>query len=251
MTHDWLSILTIKSKRPAALGLFFFGKMADKKLSASRKSKYRAVHRERHRHAVFITEYTRIKHKAIYEEANKLYEQLSKQYPTKTKLVTCPEFKILEKSLQEDHTPTAPADISSEQTQKDHTPTAPADISSMRLNIPLMNASDVQETQDTLVFGDIYPSLMTEISPELLEQVMNEIHESDDVNIQLMDSSQIQDTSMTKEINITGDEIINELEVGDSDFFNHYDDDINDILNTEINNSLKELSPLEQELLSH
>ena len=242
-----------------------------------RKSEYRAIHRERHRHAVFITEYTRRKCISIYEEANKLYEQLSKQYPTKTKLTTCPEFKIWEKSLQKDRTPTAPADISSEQ--------------SIQLNIPLMNANDVQETQDSLMFADVYPSLMEEINHEVLEQVMNEIRESDDVNIQVMDSTQMQDTpvihdmqssmtkeiresddvniqvmdstqmqdtpvihdmqpSMTKEINIAVDEIIKEIERFDDNIFT-YDQDINDMVNIEISNMVNELTPLERELLKY
>ena len=218
--------------------------MADKHLMLRRKSEYRAIHRVRHRQAVFITEYTRRKCISIYEEANKFYEQLSKRYPTKTKLTTCLEFKIWEKSLQKDRTPTAPADISSEQT--------------IRLNIPLMDANDIQETQDSLVFGDVYPSLMKEINHEVLEQVMNEIRESDDVNIQPMDSSQMQDTpvihdiqsSTTKEINITVDEIINEIERCDDNIFT-YDQDINDMVNIEIHNMVNELTPLEKELLNY
>ena len=201
-----------------------------------RKAQYRAIHRERYRQAVFIAEYTRRKCISIYEEANKLYEQLSKQYPTKTKLTTCPEFKIWEKSLQKGRTPTAPVDISSER--------------SMQLNISLMNANDVQETQDSLVFASVYPSLMEEIN--------HEIRESDDVNIQVMDSTQMQDTpvihdmqsSMTEEINIAANEIIKEIERCDDNVFT-YDQDINDMVNIEINNMINELTPLERELLNY
>ena len=159
-------------------------------------------------------------------------------------LTTCPEFKIWEKSLQKDRTPTTPVDISSER--------------SMQLNISLMNANDVRETQDSMVFANVHPSLMEEINPEVLEQVMVEIRESDDVNIQVMDSSQMQDTpvihdmqpSMAEEINIAANEIIKEIERYDDNVFT-YDQDINDMVNIEISNMINELTPLERELLNY
>ena len=114
-----------------------------------------------------------------------------------------------------EETITTPIDLSSTST----TTTTSIDRSStdnMRINIQLMDSTEVQETQDTLMFQDIYPSLMQEINPETIEQIIREIQESD-----------------------TGRDIFNYTEP---------DEDINDILNTEINNSMNELSSLEKEL---
>ena len=321
----------------AVLVIFFFAKMSEKALMTARKREYRTTQRERYRSSVFIVEYTQRKHKRIYEEAYSFYQKLVKRYPTKTKLTTCPEFKTWEATIEKDHDPAtqmAPIIISS-------STTTPIDLSSqhnIQLNIPLMDSNEVQEMQDTLVFQDIYPSLLKEINPETLEQIISEIQESDvniqsmdsseiqesdvniqsmdssevqgmrdtpvfqdiypsllkeinpetleqiiseiqesDVNIQSMDSSEIQESDvniqsmdssevqgmrdtpvfqdihppMLKEINPeTLDQIISEIEESDVNIFN-YDEDINDILNIEINNSMNELSPLEKELLMH
>ena len=253
----------------------FFAKMSEKDLMTARKREYRTTQRERYRRSVFIVEYMQRKHKRIYEEANSFYQNLEKRYPTKTKLTTCPEFKTWEATIEKDHDPAiqmAPISISS-------STTTPIDLSSqhnIQLNIPLMDSNEVQEMQDTLVFQDIYPSLLKEINPETLEQIISEIQESDvniqlmdsseiqesDVNIQLMDSSEVQEMrdtpvfqdihpSLLKEINPeTLDQIISEIEESDVNIFN-YDEDINDNLNIEINNSMNELSPLEKELLMH
>ena len=264
--------------------------MSEKALMTARKREYRTTQRERYRRSVFIVEYTQRKNKRIYEEANRFYQKLVKRYPTKTKLTTCPEFKTWEATIEKDHDPAtqiasisissstttpatqiAPISISSSTTTTPATQIAPISISSstttpidlssrrnIQLNIPLMDSNQVQEMQDTLMFQDIYPSLLKEINPETLEQIISEIQESD-VNIQLMDSSEIQEMRdtpdihppMLKEINPeTLDQIISEIEESDVNIF-YYDEDINDILNIEINNSMNELSPLEKELLMH
>ena len=225
--------------------------MSEKALMTARKREYRTTQRERYRRSVFIVEYTKRKHKRLYEEANSFYEKLVKRYPTKTKLTTSPEFKTWEATIEKDHDPatcpefktweatiekdhdpaTCPEFKTWEETiEKDHDPatqmahisissstTTPNDLSSLhniQLNIPLMDSNEVQEMQDTVVFQDIYPSLLKEINPEILDQIISEIEESD--------------------VNIFND-----------------DEDINDILNIEINNSMNELSPLEKELLMH
>ena len=206
--------------------------MSERALMTARKREYRTTQRERYRRSVFIVEYTKRKHKRLYEEANSFYQKLVKRYPTKTKLTTCPEFKTWEATIEKDHDPgTCPEFKTWEETiEKDRDPatqmapisissstTTPNDLSSqcnIQLNIPLMDSNEVQEMQDTLVFQDIYPSLLKEINPEILDQIISEIEESD--------------------VNIFND-----------------DEDINDILNIEINNSMNELSQLEKELLMH
>ena len=118
--------------------------------------------------------------------------------------------------------PTTTTQMASTNRSSEETTTTPIDLSStdnMQINIQLMDSTEVQETRDTLMFQDIYPSLMQEINPETLQQIIREIQESD-VN---------------------------------RDIFNYTesDQDINDILNTEINNSMNELSALEEELLMY
>ena len=78
-----------------------------------------------------------------------------------------------------------------------------------------MNQVDVQETKDALVFQDIYPSLVEEINTEVFNQIVHEIEE------------------------------------GDPDFFDDYDEDMNDFIQDEINISLNQLSDLEKEFLNY
>ena len=225
--------------------------MSEKTSRTARKRESRARQKERHHHYAFIAEYTERKYIHIYEEADNFYKKLFKRYPTKTRLTTCPEFKAWELEIKKNQAPTTTQMASTNRSSEDptttqmastnrssedptttqmastnrsseETTTTPIDLSStdnIRINIPLMDSTEVQETRDTLMFQDIYPSLMQEINPETLEQIIREIQESD-VN---------------------------------RDIFNYTesDEDINDILNTEINNSMNELSALEEELLMY
>ena len=226
--------------------------MADKTLMSKRKAEYRAAHQERYRRSTFIAAYTQTKFKSLYEEANSFYEQLVKQYPNKSKLTTCLEYKAWKKTLKKDDESPASADSTLPATSVDPTPTATIDPSSqpnMELNIPLLNSNDIQELQHTLMFEHVYPSLLEEINPETLEQIINEIRGSED--IQVMDSSQMQDTPTgMKEINYeTLEQIINEIDGSDYNIFN--DEDINPMIEEEINNSLAQLGALEKELLKY
>ena len=208
--------------------LAFFVKMSDKGLMTRRKREYRATQRDRYRRSVFISEYTRKKYPSIYKEADNFYQKLLKQYPTKTKLTACFEFKVWEVGLQKDYEPaTLQKDDESATLQKDYEPPTSAE-NAIQLNIPLMNSADVQEMQTSLVFGDIYPSLHEEINPEIVNEVINEIRESNVV-----------------------DEIVSEIEETNADIFNCPDEDMNDMIEDEINISLSELDPLEKELLKY
>ena len=82
-----------------------------------------------------------------------------------------------------------------------------------------MNSVEVQETRDTVMFQNICPSLTEEINPEILNQVIQELQQESDIR----------------------------------DIFNNpeFDEDLNDILNSEINDQMNELSPLEKELLKY
>ena len=191
-------------------------------LRATRKREDRAKHREKYHHDSFVTKYVQIKCKSLYEEADVFYRELYKRYPKKTKITTCNEFKVWEASVKKDQetasitadscsSTTPPLNIESSTTT---TPVNPWVDNNLQLNIELMNADQVEETRDSLVFGDIYPSLIEEISPEIIDQMISEIQGS---GANIFDS----------------------------------DEDINDILNDEINQSMNELSPLEKELLNY
>ena len=216
--------------------------MSEKALSTIRKRQYRTAQRERYRRSTFISQYTMKKYKDIYDEANRFYEKLNNQYPTKTKLTTSLEWHVWQASLEKNHDPGA-SRISSSTTKTTTSSTTKTTTSSttkttassttktttssttkttpyidyslqpnIELNIQLMDANEVREIQDTIVFDDIYPTLMEEINPNTL------------------------------------DEIIAELQ--GSDIFN-YDEDMCDALNNEIDICMNEPSALETELLKY
>ena len=262
--------------------------MSEKPTRTVRKKEYRAKHKARYHRCSFIAEYTQKKYGHIYEEANSFYNKLFKRYPTKTKLTTCVEYKIWETEIEKNHGPatqTAPVSICSATTTStdDRSSTTPDNLCSadnIRLNIQLMDTNEVNETRDTLMFQHIYPSILEEINPKTVDQIITEIWEStgnievmdssqireSDANIPPMDLNQVEETQGTpalqnvhspfpKELNLeTLDQIINEIEKSEVNVFNYdpdYDQDINDVLNMEINNHINELSALEKELLRY
>ena len=186
--------------------------MADKNSKSAQKKESRARTKEKYHRAAFIAEYTEKKYNHIYKEANQFYEKLYKRYPNKTKLSTCPEFKTWETEIEK-----------GQETTPQPAPATITDLSStdnMQINIQLMDASDVQETRDTLMFQDIQPSLLDEINTETVDEILKEL----------------------RECKVT------------SDIFNYTEDEqgIEDIcMNIEIDNAINELSPLERELLNY
>ena len=191
-----------------------------------RKRQSRARHTEIHKRSTFIAEYIHVKYRHIYEEANGFYSKLAKKYPLKRKLTTSNEYKVWKSEIKNTDSATTPTtellhhttfETASTTNPTTTTPepctaTAPMDIS---LNIPLMNQTDVQETRDTLVFQDIYPSLMEEINTEIFNQIVHEIEEED------------------------------------PDFFDDHDEDMNAFIQDEINISLNYADPIEKELLNY
>ena len=90
----------------------------------------------------------------------------------------------------------------------DTTASTPVDVC---LNIPLMNTSDVQQTRDMIIFDDIYPSIIQEIDPTIIDQIIQEIEADTTFDLSDMD----------------------------------------DMVQDEINQAMNELSPLEKELLQY
>ena len=198
--------------------------MSGKVSRAEQKRQYRARQTARYHKLSFIAEYTEIKCESIYKEAELFYEKLRKQYPTKTKITTCPEFitwksdtikgQNMEKQTVFTRTET---ELHTSTTTTTTTP-LPTDLSlndDLHLNIQLMNPTDVEETRTALIFEDIYPSLQQEMDTEILKEIINEIKESD------------------------------------ANIFNDIDEDMNDMIEDEINRSLNEVDPLEKELLNY
>ena len=205
-----------------------FVKMSEKSLMTTRKKENRARLKNRNHQLAFIAEYTRRKYKEIYEEADMFYQKLIVLYPNKTKITTCGEFKAWELQLKGTRdssttttttTTTTQEPSTSSTSYEEMTPIDLCSIPSMEINIPLMNSTEVQETRDTLMFQNICPSLTEEINPELLTQIIQELQQESDIR----------------------------------DIFNNpeFDEDMNEILNAEINDTMNELSPLEKELLKY
>ena len=243
MTCDWLNMRTIKKQATGCTWPFFI-KMSTKRerRTAEKKRESRFKHTELHKRATFISHYLQIKYESIYEEANNFYSELANQYPIKRKLTTAPEYQVWEKEMKRAKASTTDM-TSSSTTELCDTLTTTTDIASSSttelcdtsttnaercnvlttttgdasisvdpcLNIQLMNKDEVQETRDTIIFQDTFPSITEEINPELIEQIVQEIHESL------------------------------------SEFFDM--DDMNSMIQDEINADLINLDPLEQELL--
>ena len=193
-----------------------------------RKEEYRAKHKARYHRCSFITEYIRKKYQPIYKEADDFYQKLYQLYPNKTKLTTCVEFKRWEKETkitQPSTTITRTPRTHEETTTRmdEETATQTTSINNIQINIPLMNAEGVQQSKDMVMFEGIYPSVIEQINPEILEEIICELQQSD----------------------ITCD-MFNNINNDD-----HHDEDLNDIINSAINDSLNELSELEKELFIH
>ena len=194
-----------------------------------RKRENRTKHKERYHHGTFITEYIRKKYEPIYKEADDFYQKLYQLHPNKTKLTTCVEFKRWEKEtkiIQPSTTITRTPHTHEETTttrMDEETATQTTSINNIQINIPLMNAEEVQQSKDMVMFEDIYPLVIEQINPETLEEIISELQQGD----------------------ITCD-MFNNINNDD-----HHDEDLNDIINSAINDSLNELSELEKELFIH
>ena len=199
--------------------------MSGQNLKTVRKRENRLKHKERYHHGTFIAEYTRKKYAAIYKEVDDFYQKLYQLYPNKTKLTTCVEFKVWEaetKKTQDSTTITRTSHTDEETTTRmdEETATQTTSTNNIQINIPLMNAEEVQETKDMVMFEEIYPSLTEHINPETLEEILRELQQSD-ITCDMFNNNNNDD---------------------------EHDEDINDIINSAINDSLNGLSELEKEL---
>ena len=194
--------------------------MSDNKLKSVQKKESRARQKERYHRSAFIGEYIEKKYNNIYKEANQFYEKLYKRYPNKTKLSTCPEFKSWEIDIKKTEGTIQPTDrtnITDHNRQETNNPDL-SSINNMEINIQLMDASDVQEVRDIQMFENIQPSLLNEVNPETLNEIIADLQKSE----------------------VT------------SDLFNYIEDEqaMEDIC-FEIDKAMNELSPLEKELLNY
>ena len=208
-------------------------KMAD---LVFKKRVNRAKHKELYHHGTFIAEYIQKKYKAIYKEADDFYHKLRPLYPNKTKLTTCDEFKMWAREItrtshthqetttrmDEETTTTTVKDEGTATVMDEGTTTQPPHtMNNIRINIPLMNDEEVQLSKDAAMLENIYPSINDCVDPETVQQIIRELQETD----------------------IFKDDMFNTT--------TNNDEDLNDMINAEINDSLVGLSALEKELLMY
>ena len=181
---------------------------------------------EKYHRTMFITEYTRKKYPEVYNEADNFYFKLLEMYPNKTKLTASLHFKAWEGTLttvqEQEKTPSTGLPTTVQGQEK----TPPTDLSTQRtleLNIPLMNHTEVEDVQVSIPFIDIQPSILEEINSDTIQNIIDEIQESGGM--------------------------VDEIERCYPNIFE--DHDINPMIESEIDERLAELDPLEKELLKY
>ena len=134
---------------------------------ASKREKRKARECERRKDS-FTTEYVRIKYPHIYAESVKYYDKLKVFYPEKHDLRKTEQFKRWKRV-------TGPQQA--ENSIK----------LNMELRIPLWDTATLESVRDIHtvteeVLGEgIYPSLLEEVSPECVEQIIDELRQDPDL----------------------------------------------------------------------
>ena len=171
----------------------------------------------------FISEYFQIKYPHIYVEAIKYHDKLRDFYPQKHDLRKTDHFKRLKTGPQQ-ATNTGPQQATNTGPQQ-ATNTGPQQATNtgpqqsentiklnMELKIPLWKTSTLESAQDINavaeeVLGEgIYPQLLEEVSPECMEQIIDELQQDPDLKgifTELDVGSEIeidQDTSLENEL---------------------------------------------------
>ena len=206
-----------------------------------KKRVYRANHRERYAQSTFISDYIRKKYTTIYDEANQFYKKLHQSHPKKTKLSTCAEYKLWEESLGKDvatmqdsatsimqdsatsimqDSATSIMQDSATSIMQDSATSIMQDsiTTNFNINIELMNKEEVELTKDAIMLEGIQPSLVKEISPEIVAEIINELNQ----------------TPTTQDI-FDGDE----------------DEEMNELINSVIEADFNQMTELEKELLMY
>ena len=198
-----------------------------------KKRVYRANHRERYAQSTFISDYIRKKYTTIYDEANQFYQKLHQSHPKKTKLSTCAEYKLWEESLGKDvatmqdsatsimqDSATSIMQDSATSIMQDSATSIMQDsiTTNFNINIELMNKEEVELTKDAIMLEGIQPSLVKEISPEIVAEIINELNQ----------------TPTTQDI-FDGDE----------------DEEMNELINSVIEADFNQMTELEKELLMY
>ena len=163
--------------------------MSQAEMNEYKKTKRRQS-RARTRESLFIADYLEMKYNDVYTEVAKVYNSLNKKYPQKPDLRRTPEFRAFKNKTKPKYNRSLYEGIIL---------TKPLQPLSMQLEIPLLPSpkcikqstrKDEQTTMDEIIqegdqqqqdVSNIAPSLMENLSPEVVEQTtMDEIIQEGD-----------------------------------------------------------------------
>ena len=205
--------------------------MSGPSLKSLKKQAYRVKHRERYSRSTFISEYVQKKYTAIYDEANQFFQELHLLHPKKTKLSTSIEYKMWEESLKKDVATTQDSvtsdfniniELMNAEEVQDVATTQDSVTSDFNINIELMNAEEVQLKKDTIIFEEIHPSLIEEIDPKIVDEIIQELNQTPIAN-----------------------------DIFDNNGMFDDDEEMNEFINTAIQDDLNQMTELEKELLKY
>ena len=216
--------------------------MSGPSLKSLKKRGYRAKHRERYYQSTFISEYIQRKYTAIDDEADQFYQKLHQLHPKKTKLSTCTQFKVWEESLKQDFTTLQTTNNFNKESLKQDSITMQTTnnfnkeslkqnsgtiqtTNNFNINIELMNPEEVQLKKDMIMFEEIQSSLTEQINPEIVDEIIRELNQCPITN-DIFDNNDIFD-------------------------INDDDEEMNNLINSAIEDDLNQMSELEKELLNY
>ena len=106
--------------------------------------------------------------------------------------------------------------------KKDVATTQDSVTSDFNINIELMNAEEVQLKKDTIIFEEIQPSLIEEIDPKIVDEIIQELNQTPIAN-----------------------------DIFDNNGMFDDDEEMNELINTAIQDDLNQMTELEKELLKY
>ena len=109
-----------------------------------------------------------------------------------------------------------------ESLKKDVATTQDSVTSDFNINIELMNAEEVQLKKDTIIFEEIQPSLSKEIDPKIVDEIIQELNQTPIAN-----------------------------DIFDNNGMFDDDEEMNELINTAIQDDLNQMTELEKELLKY
>ena len=155
------------------------------------KKARRRQSRVKTRESLFIADYLEMKYNDVYTEVAKVYNSLNKKYPQKPDLRRTPEFRALKNKTNPKYNRSLYEGIIL---------TKPLQPLSMQLEIPLLPSpkcikqsthKDEQTTMDEIIqegdqqqqdVSNIAPSLMENLSPEVVDKIIEDLRNDPDMH---------------------------------------------------------------------